>query len=226
MHAFWLAFGLVFLAEVGDKTQLVALTLATRFNSRVVLAGILAATLLVHVFSAALGGLFGELLPTAWIGFLAGLAFIGFGLWTLRGDEADGGGAAAGRTRSPFWLVTVTFFLAEVGDKTMLTTVTLAATLPFVPVWLGSTLGMVTSDAVAIWVGRALGARLPERMMKLAAAGVFLAFGLVEIVRGGSHLPAAAWVLGAALVGAMTFFLLRGSRSLRRPIRGLPVNGR
>jgi putative Ca2+/H+ antiporter (TMEM165/GDT1 family) len=93
---------MIFLAELGDKTQLVALTLATRYNTRVVLAGIFVATLLVHVFSAALGNLAGDLLPTHWIQYLAGIAFVGFGLWTLRGDCLDGDDCGHQSRISPF----------------------------------------------------------------------------------------------------------------------------
>lgn len=80
---------IVFIAEMGDKAQLVSLILATRYNARLVLAGIFIATLIVRVFSAALCNLAGELLPADWIRYLAGPAFIGFGLWTLRGDSLD-----------------------------------------------------------------------------------------------------------------------------------------
>ncbi len=148
MQDFWLSFGMIFLAELGDKTQLVALTLATRYKASLVLAGIFVATLAVHIVSAVLGGVMGGLLPTDWIKFAAGVAFIGFGFWTLRGDcLEEGEDGRCRRIASPFWLVFVTFFLAELGDKTMLGTVTLAATGAFIPVWIGSTLGMVVSAA-------------------------------------------------------------------------------
>lgn len=112
------------------------------------------------------------------------------------------------RIASPFWLVTITFFLAEFGDKTMLSTVTLATTYSALPVWLGSTLGMVISDGLAIWVGQAMGSRLPERAIKVGAACVFLIFGLFSIVQGGTSLPPTAWGLGAAisLILAFVFF--------------------
>jgi Ca2+/H+ antiporter, TMEM165/GDT1 family len=184
MEGFWLSLGLVFLAELGDKTQLVALTLATRFRAGVVLAGVLVATLAVHLLSVAMGGLTGAFLSTAWIEFLSGLAFVGFALWTLRGDRLDGDEGTKHPLRSPFMIVTITFFLAELGDKTMLSTVTLAASHPLVPVWIGSSLGMVLSDALAIWVGQALGKKLPERAVKLGAAGIFFAFGLYYLMHG------------------------------------------
>jgi Ca2+/H+ antiporter, TMEM165/GDT1 family len=185
MNAFWLSLGLVFLAELGDKTQLVALLLATRFKAGVVLTGIFVATLAVHALSVALGGATGQLLPLAWVYFLSGLAFIGFGWWTWRGDTLEDEDSYSNRRfSSPFVIVFITFFLAELGDKTMLSTVTLAASQDLVPVWLGSTLGMVISDALAIWVGRVLGKQLPERTIKVGAAAIFVGFGLFYAIRG------------------------------------------
>jgi hypothetical protein len=90
VDGFWLSLGLIFVAELGDKTQLVALTLATRFKAAVVLAGVCVATLLVHAFSVVLGDLTGKILPHEWIVLLSGLAFLAFGLWTWRGDRLDG----------------------------------------------------------------------------------------------------------------------------------------
>ncbi len=183
MHGFWLSLALIFVAELGDKTQLVALTLATRFQAGVVLAGVFVATLLVHAFSVVLGDLTSKVLPHQWIVLLSGLAFLAFGAWTLRGDRVHGEDGAVKKITSPFLIVSVTFFLAELGDKTMLGTVTLATQYPPVQVWLGSTLGMVLSDALAIWVGQALGQRLPERAVRLGAAGIFFAVGLFYLVQ-------------------------------------------
>ncbi len=178
----------MFLAELGDKTQLVALMLATRFKANVVLAGVFVATLLVHAFSVLLGDLAGKLIPHAWIMVLSGLAFLAFAAWTWRGDRLDEEDQQVRRLTSPFMIVTVTFFLAELGDKTMLSTVTLASQYSPIPVWLGSTVGMVLSDALAIWVGQVLGSRLPERAVKLGAALIFLAFGLFCLYQGAPEL--------------------------------------
>jgi putative Ca2+/H+ antiporter (TMEM165/GDT1 family) len=203
MHAFWLSLIMVFIAELGDKTQLVALTMATRFKAGVVLAGVFVATLIVHLISVGLGGLAGELLPGDWI------TFIIFGLWTLRGDSLDEERDSRRGTASPFMIVTVTFFLAELGDKTMLSTVTLAATHPVFPVWLGSTAGMVLSDGLAIVVGQILGARLPERIIKISAACIFIAFGLPSAIQGAIKLPTAAWALAVVALGVVSFIFFR-----------------
>ncbi|HEU5315165.1 MAG TPA: TMEM165/GDT1 family protein [Chloroflexota bacterium] len=179
MDAFWHSTFFIAAAEMGDKSQLVALAYATRYSWKTALGGVAAATLLVHLGSVLLGEALGAALPTFWIKLAAGLAFIGFGAWTIRGDTYDPSQADQKTPRfGPFLTVAGTFFISELGDKTMLATVTLAVQLSaLVAVWLGSTLGMVAADAVAIVVGQVMGKRLPERAIKLTAAAVFVGFG-------------------------------------------------
>jgi len=208
VEAFWLSFAMIFLAELGDKTQLVAMCLACRYNARVVLAGVFVATLVVHVFSVLIGGSVGKFLSQDWINLTAGLAFVGFGLWTLRGDEIDDETCGATKVRSPFLLVATTFFLAELGDKTMLSTVTLATSYQMIPVWIGSTLGMVVSDGLAIIVGQMLGKRLPERAIKFGAALIFFGFGLYSGVKGALALQEWGIIIGAAVTLAMLAWFL------------------
>ncbi len=183
-HAFWLSFGVIFVAELGDKSQLMALAFATRYKVMPVLIGITAATSIVHLASVALGGALGAALPTKPINFVAAIAFVIFGLWTLRGDElsAEEENRAAQMARSVVFAVGSVFFLAELGDKTMLATVTLATREGLFGTWLGSTIGMVIADALAIVIGRALGKRLPERTIKIGAAIVFFVFAVLLFV--------------------------------------------
>jgi putative Ca2+/H+ antiporter (TMEM165/GDT1 family) len=158
MHAFLLATFFVFIAEIGDKTQLVALAFATKFRATTVLAGVFAATLLVHLLSVGIGEMAAFTLPTFWIRLAAGVAFLGFGAWTLRGDEIEEEERRVESRFGPLMTVGISFFIAELGDKTMLMTITLASQQKtFVPVWLGSTVGMVAADALAIVVGKVLG---------------------------------------------------------------------
>lgn len=179
MVDFWDSFGFIALAEAGDKSQLVAMAFATRYRVWHVLAGITLATLIVHFFSVLLGRIAGDMMPETAVGVVAGLAFLGFAAWTLRGDTISGSDTKERGGLLPLLVVGVAFFLAELGDKTMLATITLATRLnSFVGVWLGSTFGMVAADAVAVAVGVAAGRRLPERPIKLGAAAVFAAFGL------------------------------------------------
>lgn len=177
--AFWLSFGVIFVAELGDKSQLMALTFATRYRAWPVIAGITIATAIVHLGSVALGAAFGELLPTTWVNVIAALAFFGFAAWTLRGDSLsdEERSRAQHSTRSAVIAVGVAFFLAELGDKTMLATVTLATQNGWFGVWIGSTVGMVVADVLAIVVGRQLGTRLPERTVRYGAAVLFVIFG-------------------------------------------------
>ena len=186
MDAFLISFGIIFVAELGDKSQLMALTFAARYKAIVILAAITAATALVHLVSVLIGAAAGVALPTSTISIVAGIAFLGFAVWTLRGDKLDEEDEARSRraNRSVFFTVASAFFLAELGDKTMLATITLATTHGLFGTWLGSTLGMVTADALAILVGQQLGARLPERTIRIGAAILFVVFGVALIAEG------------------------------------------
>ncbi|MFG2087798.1 MULTISPECIES: TMEM165/GDT1 family protein [unclassified Spirillospora] len=190
MSAFLISLVVIFVAELGDKSQLMAMTFATRFRALHVLIGITAATAIVHLASVALGAALGAALPTGPISILAGVAFLGFALWTLRGDELDDDERDRARraTGSAILAVGGAFFLAELGDKTMLATVTLAADqgglLALTGVWAGSTIGMVAADALAIVVGQILGRRLPERVIKYGAAAGFAIFGVLLLAEG------------------------------------------
>ncbi len=186
MEAFLISFGIIFVAELGDKSQLMALTFAARYKALTILIAITVATALVHLVSVLLGAAVGVALPTKAISVVAGVAFLGFAAWTLRGDRLDDDDTARANksATSVFFTVGVAFFLAELGDKTMLATITLATKNGLIGTWIGSTLGMVAADALAIIVGKQLGARLPERAIKIGAAATFVIFGLVLIVEG------------------------------------------
>jgi Ca2+/H+ antiporter, TMEM165/GDT1 family len=184
--ALGVSFGVIFVAELGDKSQLIALTFATRFKPVPVLIGITIATALVHLASVAIGYGLGATLPTGWIALGAGVAFLGFGAWTLRGDSlTEEERVKAERTnRSAIVAVSVAFFVAELGDKTMLATITLATQHGWFGTWVGSTVGMVAADALAILVGRMLGRRLPEKVIKYGAAALFAVSGLWLLLDG------------------------------------------
>ena len=186
MDAFLLSFGIIFIAELGDKSQLMALAFAARYPAWAVLLAVSVATLIVHAGSVLLGVTVALALPTAAIQIAAGVAFIGFALWTIRGDELAETDELRARRTGGWALLTIgtAFFLAELGDKTMLATVTLASTEEPLGTWLGSTAGMVAADAIAIAIGAMLGARLPERAIKLFAAGAFVIFGVILVAEG------------------------------------------
>jgi putative Ca2+/H+ antiporter (TMEM165/GDT1 family) len=184
LAALALSFVVIFVAELGDKSQLMALTFATRFKTLPVLIGITVATAVVHAVSVGIGYGLGATLPTGWISLVAGLAFLVFGAWTLRGDKLtdEEKDKASRTTKSAVLAVGGAFFLAELGDKTMLATITLATQHGWFGTWLGSTIGMVAADALAILVGRLLGRHLPERVIKYGAAALFAIFGIWLIV--------------------------------------------
>jgi putative Ca2+/H+ antiporter (TMEM165/GDT1 family) len=186
MDAFVLSFVVVFLAELGDKSQLMALAFASRYRAWTVLLAVTIATLIVHAGSVLLGSVVALALPTALIQVVAGLAFFVFAAWTLRGDSLGEDDESRARRTGRWAVLTIgtAFFLAELGDKTMLATITLATTEEPWGTWLGSTAGMVAADAIAIAIGAFLGTRLPERSVKVFAAGAFVVFGVVLIAEG------------------------------------------
>lgn len=169
---------MIFVAELGDKSQLMAMTYALRYRWWVVLAAITVATTAVHAVSVFFGHFLGLSIPSDLISIIGGLAMLIFGLWTIRGDDLDDNEQSkADRVgASVFFAVMSSFFLAELGDKTMLATITLATDNDWVGVWIGSTIGMVAADALAIAVGALLGKHLPERTIALGAAVLFFAF--------------------------------------------------
>ncbi|NYF59508.1 TMEM165/GDT1 family protein [Micromonospora purpureochromogenes] len=190
LAALVISFGVIFVAELGDKSQLMALTFATRFKPVPVLIGITVATAIVHLASVAIGYGLNAALPTGWISLIAGLAFLAFGVWTLRGDRlTEEEKRKAEKTgKSAVIAVGVAFFLAELGDKTMLATITLATKYGWFGTWLGSTLGMVAADALAILVGRMLGRHLPEKAIRYGAAVLFAICGLWLILEAVDQL--------------------------------------
>jgi putative Ca2+/H+ antiporter (TMEM165/GDT1 family) len=207
LAALLLSFAVIFIAEMGDKTQLVAMMFALRYRWWVVLAAITAATTAVHVLSVAIGHYLGAALPTHLLGLIAGAAFIFFGLWTLRGDSlSDEEATRAQKATAPaFFVVTSAFVLAELGDKTMLATITLAADNDWLGVWIGSTLGMVAADGLAIIVGAVAGKHLPERLIQIIAAALFLLFGAYMHLENIFPTASAVIVVGSAVAIVVAF---------------------
>lgn len=177
MTAFLASLGFVVLAEMGDKTQLLAMAFATRYKASIVMWGVFAATVLNHFLAVLAGNYLTNLVPIHYVQIAAAASFILFGLWTIRGDEL------AGEDKrfhfSPFWTVAIAFFIAEMGDKTQLATVALAAKYQSVfPVLAGTTAGMLIADAIGIGIGIVMGKKIPERAVKWIAALIFIGFGL------------------------------------------------
>ncbi len=165
---------------MGDKTQLLAMAFATRFHWYIVLMAVFGATAANHLLAVMVGHYLDNLIPIGYIRVGTAVSFILFGLWTIRGDKLQG--EENKYKFSPFWTVAIGFFIAEMGDKTQLATVTLAAKYnAILPVWLGTTTGMVVADAIGIVVGIALGKKIPDRLIKWVAALIFIGFGIVGL---------------------------------------------
>jgi len=207
MTAFLTALAFVVLAEMGDKTQLLAMAFACKFRWQTVMWGVLAATVLNHLFAVLVGSYLTAFIPLSYIQIGAAISFIAFGIWTIRGDEL--GDEAEKDKFSPFWTVAIAFFIAEMGDKTQLATIALAAKFQtVVPVWLGTTAGMMVADGIGILFGIVLGKKIPERTMKWFAAVLFIVFGLFGLYE---YVPADFWTLpiiaGGLLVLAVSIWL-------------------
>lgn len=174
------AFAVVFLAELGDKTQLVALTLAGRYPALKVMAALGAAIVVLQTLSVTAGALISRTVPERGIAVGAGVLFLGFAVWTWRSaDEDDDDDAAVGTAGLPS--VAVAFFLAELGDKTMLTTAGLAADRRAVAVWVGSTGAMLAATALAVVAGKALTTRVAPRTLRRIGAVAFAVVGVATL---------------------------------------------
>ena len=185
------AFATVFVAELGDKSQLLTLALATRLRPVPLLAGLGLAIALLCGVAVVAGGLLGLTIPERPVTIAAGVLFIVFGLWTLRpqrddaaAEEAEAAARSVRSERSQLLAALGAFFFAELGDKTQLATLTLATQRSPLGVWIGATLGMFTATALALVVGRVVGTRLPEKPIRIAAAVLFLVFGGLLVVDG------------------------------------------
>ncbi|WP_371360837.1 TMEM165/GDT1 family protein [Sporomusa malonica] len=203
MTVFLTSLVFVVLAEMGDKTQLLAMAFATRYKWQTVMWGVFVATILNHLFAVVVGSYLTHFIPMNYIQIAAAISFIIFGLWTIRGDELNGEDKAS--KRSPFWTVAIAFFIAEMGDKTQLATVALAAQFnAIVPVWLGTTTGMMVADGIGIIIGIVLGKRIPERAVKWFAAIIFILFGLFGLYE---YLPG-QYLTPATITGSLVTLLL------------------
>jgi Ca2+/H+ antiporter, TMEM165/GDT1 family len=184
------AFAVVFLAELGDKTQLVALTLAGRYPALKVLLALGAAIVVLKTLSVTVGAAIGEAVPDRAIAVAAGLLFLGFAVWTWRSavddeahdaDDADLAGPPPDAGRAGLVGVTVAFFLAELGDKTMLATAGLAADRSAVAVWLGAVAAMLAATTLAVLAGRSLMKKVRPATLRKVGAGAFLLVGLATL---------------------------------------------
>jgi Ca2+/H+ antiporter, TMEM165/GDT1 family len=188
LEAFAVCTGVVALGEMGDKTQLLALLLAARYRQpRPIIAGILVATLLNHAGAAALGSWLAAWLDPRWLRIGLGVAFIAVAVWMLVPDRADDAAGGSGRPgRSVFWITVLAFFVAEMGDKTQVATVMLAAR--YESLWVvtaGTTLGMMIANVPAVLLGERVVRRIPIAWVHRIAALVFAGIGVAVLLGAG-----------------------------------------
>jgi Ca2+/H+ antiporter, TMEM165/GDT1 family len=182
--------GVVALAEVGDKTQLLAFILAARFKKPLpIIAGILCATLVNHGLAGALGAWITANVSAQVLRWVLGLSFIGMAVWTLIPDKIEDEETQVAKRLGVFGATLVTFFLAEMGDKTQIATVALAAHYASpVLVVIGTTLGMLIADVPAVFVGDKLAAKIPMKLVHAVAAAIFALLGVATLLGAGSTL--------------------------------------
>lgn len=181
MEALFVSTGLVTLAEIGDKTQLLSLVLAVRFRQPLTIAlGILIATLVNHALAGALGAWLGSLLEPEVLRWILGLSFLVMAAWMLVPDRLEGDEVTKGPTLGVLATTIVVFFLAEMGDKTQVATVVLAARYEsLVQVVLGTTAGMMLANVPVVWLGERLTRRLPITLVHRVSALIFAVLGLL-----------------------------------------------
>jgi putative Ca2+/H+ antiporter (TMEM165/GDT1 family) len=204
MIAFTASFLFVVLAEMGDKTQLLAMAFAAKYSAHKVLLAVFLATILNHALAVVTGHFLTTIVPLDVISFVAALSFIAFGLWTIRGDTLQGEDKKESRF-GPVVTVGIAFFLAEMGDKTQLATISLAVEYQnMVYVLVGTTLGMVVADFIGIVFGIIMRKHMPERSIKAISAIAFILFGLNGVYRVLSNRLELAHVWGIILLIGLT----------------------
>ena len=190
MEALLVSAGVVALAEIGDKTQLLAFILAARFKKPLpIIAGILAATLVNHGLACALGAWITSVLSPGILRWVLGLSFIGMAVWTMIPDKIEEEETRVVKRVGVFTATVVTFFLAEMGDKTQIATVAMAAHFqqPLMVV-AGTTIGMLIADVPAVFIGDRLAAKIPMKLVHSIAAAIFAVLGIATLLGAGAKL--------------------------------------
>lgn len=226
-----LSFGALFLAELGDKSQLMALTFALRYRWWVVLSAIAAASVAVNLIAVGVGHFLGAALPTDIISLFAAATLIIVGLWTLRevlpgrvdaeNPEDSEPIAPQTKSRSAFFVVLSAFMLAELGDRTMFATMALASNNGWLAVWIGSVAGMVAAGGLAIAVGVTVGKHIPERTIAVCSGLLFLYFGALTLLGTVTHLGTVATAFAAAGLPALAGIVLLALRRTRIAASGI-----
>jgi putative Ca2+/H+ antiporter (TMEM165/GDT1 family) len=190
MESLFVSMGVVALAEIGDKTQLLAFILAARFKKPVpIILGILAATLVNHGLAGALGAWITSSVSPEILRWILGASFLGMAIWTMIPDKIEEEETQVAKRFGVFGATLITFFLAEMGDKTQIATIAMAAhyASPLMVV-IGTTLGMLIADVPAVFVGDKLASKIPMKLVHSVAAGIFAVLGIATLLGAGSKL--------------------------------------
>jgi putative Ca2+/H+ antiporter (TMEM165/GDT1 family) len=189
LDAFLISTGVVALAEIGDKTQLLAFILAAKFRKPIpIILGVLVSTIANHAFAGALGAWITSLVSPETMRWVLGVSFIGMAIWTLIPDKFDESEARFARF-GVFGTTVIAFFLAEMGDKTQVATVALAAQYhAFVPVVAGTTLGMMIANVPAVLLGDRIAGKIPVRIVHAIAALIFAIIGVATLLGAGKSM--------------------------------------
>lgn len=233
MSLFLSVLAMVFIAEMGDKTQFLMIAMASKYKIRDILIGVAAAILVLNAFAIGLGLLIGNVLPTSVINVVAGIAFLCFAYMAVGGDDDDEEHCVSGKCkRNSIITVFGTFFIAELGDKTQLTALTLAADsttggIEFskvIAVFLGASLALFAADLIGLLIGYFLGKTLPSYVFAWISFAIFAVFGITKLLPGFEEIFASASntkliaiaitsAIGIVFAGLTVFKILRGKKS-------------
>lgn len=212
MTEFIKALVLIFIAEMGDKTQIIAMTFATKFKVRDVLLGVLAGVALNHGIAVLIGAKLGQYLPMEAIQIFAGFLFLFFGVTSLKREEDDDENKEKKGTHGPIIAVALAFFIGEMGDKTQLTAMTLATESQYpLLILMGTTAGMILTSSFGIFVGSRLGKRISEFGLKIISSAVFILFGSLKLIESlpKSYVNIGTVVLYLVCMGLIEGFMLK-----------------
>lgn len=185
MAAFLKTLLLIFIAELGDKTQLLVLSFAAKYKPKVVFLAVITSTIVLYLLAIGIGSVIGNIIPMQYLRWIVSASFIGFGIWTLLEKEEDDEEEKKIGKFGPFLTVALAFFLAEMGDKTQLAAVSLTSEMPNAAlyIWGGAIIGMILADGLAIILGTMLHKRLPHKAIRISAGIVFIGFGLFNLFK-------------------------------------------
>lgn len=219
------AFFFIFAAEMGDKTQILAMTFATQYKVQKVLLGVLIGSALNHGIAIALGSYLSNVIPLDKIQMAAGIMFVVFGLWTLKSHDEDEEKESK-KSLGPVLTVALAFFVGELGDKTQLTAMTLATDANY-PIFIlfGTVLGMLATSGLGIFVGSIIGEKVPEFAIKIVSSGVFLFFGTLKLFQTlpKSYLSGLNIALYFILLAISVYLLLKPILKARKLGKRLPM---